>query len=85
MLSLLGIVLMIVGGIKFVWALLFYILNRSGQVGTKISKKIGTNNEYTDEYLEGSKIFSKELIEKLLISGTLTFAGFLMYYFDMKK
>ena len=81
MTSTIGFVLLLVGSVRTVWILFWYILNSSSQVGTKISKKIGTDNENTDKYLEDSKGFSSELKEKLIWRVGITLVGFLLYYF----
>ncbi|MDX2173171.1 MAG: hypothetical protein SFY56_08630 [Bacteroidota bacterium] len=81
MLQLIGIILMIAGGARFAWALLFYLLNVSGRAGAHLSKKVGTDNDKTDEHIEGSKKFDKELFEKLLWSGCIIVFGFILYLF----
>jgi hypothetical protein len=84
MLSLIGLFLLVGGAAGTLWILFWYLLNASSQVGTKISKNIGTDNEHTDEYIATGKKFSKELQTKLLIRVTVTLAGLAMYYFASK-
>lgn len=79
MLQLFGLILMIAGGARFVWVLLFYVLNISGRAGAKISKKVGTDNDYTDRHIESSKKFDKELQEKLLWTGSVLLVGLILY------
>lgn len=81
MLSLIGLFLMVGGAAGTVWILFWYLLNASSQAGTKLSQKIGTDNEHTNDYLATSKKFSKELQTKLLIRITVALVGLAMYYF----
>jgi preprotein translocase subunit SecF len=84
MLSLLGLFLMVGGAAGTLWILFWFLLNASSQVGTNLSKKIGTDNEHTDEYIATGKKFSKELQTKLLIRVGVTLVGFALYYFGGK-
>lgn len=79
--SLIGFFIMLIGGLNFLWILLWYVLSLSGQAGAKISKKVGTDNENTDQYIEENKSFNKDLIQKLAVRGIVTFIGALMYFF----
>lgn len=80
MTSTIGLFVMIIGGINFAWILLWWLMSASGELGTKLSKKIGTDNENTDQYLEANKKFSKELREKLIVRAVITIIGAIMYY-----
>jgi UPF0716 family protein affecting phage T7 exclusion len=84
MLSLIGLFLLVGGTIGTAWILLWYLLNASSRIGTDISKKIGTDNERTDEYIETGKQFSKELQQKLIIRASVALIGLAMYYFGSK-
>jgi hypothetical protein len=84
MLSLLGLFLMVGGAAGTLWILFWQLLNASSRAGAKLSKKIGTDNEHTDESLEQNKTFTKELKQKLTIRACVTLAGFLFYYFGGK-
>ena len=79
--SLIGFFIALIGGINFVWILLWYILSLSGRAGTKLSQKLGTDNEQTEQILEENKAFNKDLLEKLAVRGGITIIGLLMYYF----
>jgi hypothetical protein len=81
MLSTIGFFLFIIAGINAAWVGLFALLSWSGQVGAKISKKVGTANDNTDQYIEQGKSFSKELLTKLSWRLALTLIGYLMYTF----
>ncbi|MFP2997983.1 hypothetical protein ABN763_18875 [Spongiivirga sp. MCCC 1A20706] len=81
MVSLIGLIILIFAGINFCWILLWYVLNLSGKAGAQLSKKIGTDNKHTDEYLETGKHFSKELVQKLLWRFVLVIIGYLLYTF----
>jgi hypothetical protein len=45
-------------------------------------KKIGTDNEHTNAYLNNSKTFSKELVEKLIRRAAVAAIGLFIYYFS---
>ena len=70
---------MLAGGVRLAWVLLFYVLNVSGRAGAKISKKVGTDNDETDQHIETSKKFDKELIEKILWRGGVIVLGLILY------
>lgn len=79
MLQLVGLVLMIAGGARLAWVLLFYVLNISGRAAAKLSKKVGTDTDETDQHIENSKKFDKELIEKILWRGGIFVLGLILY------
>jgi hypothetical protein len=58
-----------------------YLLSLSAVLGTKISKKVGTANEKTDEYLEQGKSMSNDFLMKLIWRLAIGFVGWIMYYF----
>ena len=63
-----------------VWAAIFYIISLSAVAGTKISKKVGTANENTDEYLEKGKSMSNALLKKVIWRLAIGCIGWLMFY-----
>lgn len=79
-LSVIGMILMFLGFAGAAWAAVLYVLSLSAVAGTKISKKVGTANERTDEYLETGKAISKGLLKKLIIRLVIGFGGWLMFY-----
>jgi len=62
-LSIIGMILMFVGFANAAWVALLYILSLSAVAGTKLSKKVGTANDKTDEYLEQGKSMSNDLLK----------------------
>lgn len=54
-LSIIGMILMLIGFANAAWVAILYVLSLSAVAGTKISKKVGTSNDNTDEYLERGK------------------------------
>lgn len=81
MIQLVGTILMITSGARFLWVLLFYFLNVSGRSGANISKKVGTDNAKTDEFIADSKKFDGDLKDKLIWRGALLLIGLLLYLF----
>jgi hypothetical protein len=82
-LGIIGMILMYGGFASAAWVLIIYILSLSAVTGTKLSKKLGTSNEKTDEYLNQGKAYSNQLLKKLgirLITGVI---GWLMCYFTI--
>ena len=80
MASFIGIILMVTGGINFIWFLIWASLIWSGTAGAKLSKKIGTSNENTDKAIEMGKDFGKQALNKVLISVVLCGIGAILYY-----
>lgn len=79
-LSIIGMILMFLGFAGAAWAAILYILSLSAVAGTKISKKVGTANEKTDEHLETGKAIANGLLKKLIWRLAIGFAGWLMFY-----
>ena len=44
-----GFLLMLFGGLNMAWFLLWFLLGWSATLGAKASKKLGTDNEGTDD------------------------------------
>lgn len=79
-LSIIGMILMIFGLASAAWVALLYILSLSAVAGTKISKKVGTANDKTDEHLEQGKAISNNLLKKLIWRLAIGGIGWLMFY-----
>lgn len=73
-------ILMIFGFASAVWVAFLYILSLSAVAGTKISKKVGTANDKTDEYLEQGMSMSNNLLKKLIWRLAVGGIGWLMFY-----
>lgn len=70
---------MLLGGINTLWKLLWLVMAQSSMAGAKISKKVGTDNENTDQNIEIGKSFSKQLMSDLIPRVAVTVVGTLMY------
>ena len=79
-LSIIGTILMIFGFASAAWVGFLYIISLSAVAGTKISKKVGTANDKTDEYLEQGKSMSNNLLKKLIWRLAIGGIGWLMFY-----
>lgn len=79
-LSIIGMILMFVGFANAAWVAVLYVLSLSAVAGTKISKKVGTANENTDDYLEQGKSISRGLLKKLIWRLAIGCLGWLMFY-----
>lgn len=79
-LSIIGMILMLLGFANAAWVAVLYILSLGAVAGTKISKKVGTANEKTDEYLEKGKSISNNLLKKLIWRLAIGCIGWLMFY-----
>ncbi|WP_131368702.1 hypothetical protein [Chryseobacterium luteum] len=79
-LSIIGMILMFLGFANAAWVAVLYILSLSAVAGTKISKKVGTANERTDEHLETGKALSNGLLKKLIWRLAIGCLGWLMFY-----
>ncbi|MFY7844757.1 hypothetical protein [Chryseobacterium gambrini] len=79
-LGIIGTILMFIGFASAAWAAILYVFSLSAVVGTKLSKKVGTANERTDEYLEQGKSMSKAIFKKLILRLAIGCAGWLMSY-----
>jgi len=79
MISLIGLFLTLIAGLNALWSLLLYLLYLSGIIGAKASKKIGTDNNKTDEYIEIGKSHSKKFLLSFGWRLALTIIGYLMY------
>lgn len=79
-LGIIGMILMIFGFANAVWVAILYIISLSAVAGTKISKKVGTANENTDQYLEQGKSASNALLKKLIWRLAIGCIGWLLFY-----
>lgn len=79
-LSIIGMILMFLGFANAAWVAVLYVLSLSAVAGTKLSKKVGTANDKTDEYLETGKSISNKLLKKLVWRLAAGFLGWLMFY-----
>lgn len=79
-LSIIGMVLMFLGFANAAWVAVLYVLSLSAVAGTKISKKVGTANENTDEYLAQGKSISNGLLKKMIWRLAIGCLGWLMFY-----
>lgn len=79
-LSIIGMILMLFGFANAAWVAILYIISLSAVAGTKISKKVGTANEKTDEYLEQGKSMSNDLLKKLIWRLAIGCIGWLLFY-----
>lgn len=73
-------IVMIFGFANAAWIAILYIISLSAVTGTKISKKVGTANEKTDEYLEQGKSITNNLLKKLIWRFAIGCIGWLMLY-----
>lgn len=79
-LSIIGIILMFIGFASAALVAVLYVVSLSAVAGTKISKKVGTANDKTDEYLEQGKSISNGLLKKLIWRLAIGCLGWLMFY-----
>lgn len=79
-LAIIGMILMFVGFANAAWVAVLFIISLSAVAGTKISKKVGTANVRTDEYLEQGKSISNSLLKKLIWRLAVGCIGWLMFY-----
>lgn len=79
-LGIIGMILMFVGFANAVWVAILYILSLGAVAGTKISKKVGTSNDKTDEYLKNGKSLSSTLLKRLIWQFAIGCLGWLMFY-----
>lgn len=79
-LGIIGMILMIFGFANAAWVAILYIISLSAVAGTKISKKVGTANENTDQYLEQGKSVSNALLKKLIWRLAIGCIGWLLFY-----
>lgn len=79
-LSIIGMILMFIGFAGAALVAVLYVLSLSAVAGTKISKKVGTANDKTDEYLEQGKSISSGLLKKLIWRLAIGCLGCLMFY-----
>jgi hypothetical protein len=59
---------------------ILYVISLSAIAGTKISKKVGTANEKTDEYVEQGKSMSNNLLKRIIWRLAIGCIGWLMFY-----
>lgn len=79
-LSIIGMILMFIGFASAALVAVLYVLSLSAIAGTTISKKVGTANDKTDEYLEQGKSISNGLLKKLIWRLVIACIGWLMFY-----
>lgn len=79
-LSIIGMILMFIGFASAALVAVLYVVSLSAVAGTKISKKVGTANDKTDEYLEQGKSISNGLLKKLIWRLAIACLGWLMFY-----
>ena len=80
MISTIGIILMVIGGLNFAWFLLWALMAWSGSMGAKMSKKVGTDNENTDKAIAIGENFAKDALRKVITSLVIFGIGALMHY-----
>lgn len=76
-----GLILMVIGFINAIWVLVIYALSLSSLFGAKLSKRFGTSNENTDDYIGIGKSFNTSLLIKFTIRVLVGVAGWIIYYF----
>lgn len=79
-LSIIGMILMLIGFANAAWVAILYVLSLSAVAGTKISKKVGTSNDNTDKYLERGKLYSHQLLKKLIWRLAIGCLGWILFY-----
>lgn len=79
-LSITGMLLMIFGFANAAWVGLLYLFSLSAVAGTKLSKKVGTANDKTNDYLVQGQSLSSGLLKKLLWRLVIGGIGWLMFY-----
>lgn len=79
--EIIGFLLMLFGGLNMAWFLLWFLMGWSSTVGAKLSKKVGTDNDHTDEYIQLGENFKKEAFRKFTISTTMLIVGSLLTHF----
>lgn len=80
MASFFGFLLMIFGVINLAWFILWALFGLIGSGSAKLSKKIGTDNEYTDGAISIAQNLKKEAVKKIAISAVLIGVGAVLYY-----
>jgi hypothetical protein len=79
--GIIGMIMMVLGLANAAWVGIWFLIVMSARVGTNLSKKLGTANERTDEYAEQGKLFSNDLLVKLISRLAIALIGYLMYHF----
>ena len=80
MIGIVGLILMLLGGVNIVWFLLWALIGWSGTLGAKLSKKVGTDNEHTDDAIAIGKDFGKKALSKGITSAVLMGVGAILYF-----
>lgn len=75
-------IMMIFGFANAALVLVLYLISLSALMGTKLSKKVGTANQKTDQYIEQGKSFSNDLLVKLIWRIAIGLIGMALYYFE---
>jgi hypothetical protein len=79
MIKVLGMFLIGIGALNFAWFLFWALLAFSGSAGARLSKKVGTNNEGTDDAIRLADSFGKIALTKIGISAALAGIGCICY------
>ena len=75
MLALIGTAFLLIGAVNMAWFLLWFLLAWSSTLGAKVSKKVGTDNDNTDNNIQLGEAFKKEALQKFAISTALLIVG----------
>lgn len=72
--------MMFIGFANAAWVGVLYVISLSAIAGTKLSRKVGTANEKTDDYLVQGQSLSGGLLKKLLWRLAIGCIGWGMFY-----
>ena len=73
--------LIILGFINLIWFGFWFLISWSGEIGTKFSKVVGTDNANTDKYAAMAAGYKKRALQRTVISAVVIGAGYLVKFF----
>ena len=73
-----GFILILLGGLNLAWFLLWFLLSLSSRGGIAISRKIGTDNEQTDNAEGIARGLGKASIRKAVTSAVILVVGIVL-------
>ena len=73
-----GFIFILLGGLNLAWFLLWFFMALIGRGSIAVSRKIGTDNQYTDNAEGVARGLGKAAIRKAVISAVLMGIGFVL-------
>jgi len=80
MISNIGFFILLIGGLNLVWVLFLALMSASGTAGAKLSKKVGTDHDDTDQNIELGKSLTNGFLKQVIPRAIVTLIGLLMYF-----